>query len=115
MQDFKNLGVWQAARRLTKSIYHSTTGFPHSEELGLKAQMRRASISICSNVAEGCLRRGDRAEDSSMSRWNPLMSWNRSLSSASISRSSRTPFRNQALSVLIEIRRMLSGLMGRLR
>ena len=60
MQDFKNLAVWQAARRLTKSVYQLTTSFPHSEEFGLKAQMRRASISICSNIAEGCGRRGDR-------------------------------------------------------
>ena len=96
MQDFKNLAVWQAARRLTKSVYHLTTGFPHNEEFGLKAQMRRASISICSNIAEGGGRRGDREfEDSSMSRWDPLVSWNRSLSSASISRSSRSLFMNK--------------------
>src|SRR5438445_11439297 len=60
MQDFKNLTVWQAARRLTRSLCQLTTDFPGSEEFGLKAQMRRASISICSNIAEGCGRRGDR-------------------------------------------------------
>jgi four helix bundle protein len=54
MQDFKNLTVWQAARRFTRSLYQLTADFPASEEFGLKAQMRRASISICSNIAEGC-------------------------------------------------------------
>ncbi len=54
MQDFRNLTVWQAARRLTKSIYALTATFPAGEEFGLKAQMRRASVSICSNIAEGC-------------------------------------------------------------
>jgi four helix bundle protein len=48
------------ARRLTKSVYELTVDFPGSEEFGLKAQMRRASVSICANVAEGCGRRGDR-------------------------------------------------------
>src|SRR5205823_12833131 len=60
MQDFRNLNVWQLARRLTKTIYQLTINFPESEEFGLKAQMRRANISICSNIAEGCGRRGDR-------------------------------------------------------
>ena len=59
MQDFRNLAVWQHARRLTKSIYDLTLDFPQSEEFGLKAQMRRAAVSICSNIAEGCGRRGD--------------------------------------------------------
>jgi four helix bundle protein len=39
MQDFKNLVVWQAARRLTRSLYELTANFPRSEEFGLKAQM----------------------------------------------------------------------------
>ena len=60
MQDFKNLTVWQMARQLTKSIYKLTVDFPGSEEFGLKSQMRRASVSICTNLAEGCGRRGDR-------------------------------------------------------
>src|SRR5207248_4774729 len=52
--------VWQLARRLTKTIYQLTINFPEREEFGLKAQMRRATVSICSNIAEGCGRRGDR-------------------------------------------------------
>ena len=59
MQDFKNLAVWQAARRLTKRVYEITSPFPEEEQFGLKAQMRRASISICSNIAEGRGRGGD--------------------------------------------------------
>ena len=60
MQDFRNLAVWQRARRLTKSVYVMMADFPGSEEFGLKSQMRRATVSICSNIAEGCGRRGDR-------------------------------------------------------
>ena len=60
MQDFKNLTVWQAARRMTITTDKLTTDFPHAEEFGLNAQMRRTSVSICTNIAEGSGRRGDR-------------------------------------------------------
>ena len=60
MQDFKNLLVWQAARRFTKAMYELTASFPQSEQFGLKMQMRRATVSIFANIAEGSGRRGDR-------------------------------------------------------
>jgi four helix bundle protein len=79
MQDFKNLTVWQAARRFTRSLYQLTADFPASEKFGLKAQMRRASISICSNIAEGCGRRGDREfRRFSMSPWDQPVNSNAS-------------------------------------
>src|SRR5262245_21627383 len=59
MQDFRNLAVWQSARALTRSIYDITERYPHTETFGLSAQMRRASVSICSNIAEGCGRGSD--------------------------------------------------------
>ncbi len=60
MQDFKCLKVWQEARRLTRSVYELTSEFPQAEEFGLKSQIRRSAISVCSNIAEGSGRRGDR-------------------------------------------------------
>jgi len=60
MQNFRNLSVWQLARRFTKTVHQLTVDYPPSEEFGLKAQMRRATVSICTNIAEGCGRRGDR-------------------------------------------------------
>jgi four helix bundle protein len=59
MQDFRNLEVWQRARKLNRTIYQLTAGFPASETFGLRSQIRRASVSICANIAEGCGRRGD--------------------------------------------------------
>ena len=50
---FTDLRVWQAATMLCDEIYSVTEGFPASEEYGLKAQLRRASVSIGSNIAEG--------------------------------------------------------------
>ena len=59
MQDFRKLTVWQVSRELTKSVYEVTARYPKSELFGLSAQMRRAAISICSNIAEGCGRGSD--------------------------------------------------------
>lgn len=50
---FKELIVWQRAIELTTEIYHLTAAFPPSEQFGLSNQLRRASVSIASNIAEG--------------------------------------------------------------
>ena len=50
---FKDLVVWQRAVQLSTEVYHLTDSFPPSERFGLSNQMRRASVSIASNVAEG--------------------------------------------------------------
>lgn len=52
-QDYKELMVWQKAIALTLLVYKMTQAFPKSEIYGLTSQMRRASISIASNIAEG--------------------------------------------------------------
>ena len=54
---FEKLEAWQNANKLCKSIYQITGKFPHSEMNGLTNQMRRAAISIASNIAEGCGRK----------------------------------------------------------
>ena len=54
---YKDLVVWQKAILLSKLIYRVTQTFPHSEMYGLVSQMRRASVSIPSNIAEGQTRR----------------------------------------------------------
>ena len=57
MRDFKKLEVWRIARELNKLIYIATKNFPKDEIYGLTSQVRRASVSISSNIAEGCGRR----------------------------------------------------------
>ena len=60
MQDYKALRVWVDGRDLALDIYELTSRFPTDERFGLVSQMRRASISVCSNIAEGCSRSGPR-------------------------------------------------------
>jgi four helix bundle protein len=52
-QSFKDLVVWQRSIELTVDVYRFTSKFPDSERFGLTNQMRRASVSIASNIAEG--------------------------------------------------------------
>lgn len=54
---FEKLDVWQKARELTKNIYSLTSFFPSEEKYGLTNQIRRATISISSNLAEGSSRK----------------------------------------------------------
>jgi four helix bundle protein len=50
---FKDLVVWQKAVQLSSMIYRLSASFPPSEQFGLTYQMRRASVSISANIAEG--------------------------------------------------------------
>jgi four helix bundle protein len=50
---FRDLRVWQEAMNLTAEIYRGTVGFPKHELYGLSSQMRRAAVSVPSNIAEG--------------------------------------------------------------
>jgi four helix bundle protein len=52
-QDYHELIVWQRAIELTVCIYKLTRSFPKEELYGLISQMRRASVSVASNIAEG--------------------------------------------------------------
>jgi four helix bundle protein len=53
MQGHKDLVVWQKAMDLVTAIYKLTGAFPKEELYGLTSQMRRAAVSIPSNIAEG--------------------------------------------------------------
>ncbi len=54
---YRELVVWQKAMLLAERVYRLTESFPSSERFGLTSQMRRAAVSILSNVAEGHNRR----------------------------------------------------------
>jgi len=55
-----DLKVWQEAMELVKIIYENSSSFPEAENYGLKSQIRRAAISIPSNIAEGAARNGSK-------------------------------------------------------
>lgn len=53
---FEKLEVWQEARQLAKSIYIETAVFPAEERYGMTSQIRRATLSVSANIAEGMSR-----------------------------------------------------------
>ena len=57
IRDFKDIIAWQKAHALAVQIYRVSTDFPKSEQFGLTNQVRRAAVSVASNIAEGFGRR----------------------------------------------------------
>ena len=56
---FERIEAWQLARAFNKSVYRATRGFPKDEMFALTSQIRRASVSVSSNIAEGSGRNSD--------------------------------------------------------
>ncbi|HZW07202.1 MAG TPA: four helix bundle protein [Phycisphaerales bacterium] len=61
IESFRDLRVWQAAFALSVEVYRLTAAFPKSEQFALTSQLRRSSIAVPSNIAEG-YGRGSRAD-----------------------------------------------------
>ncbi|AEH44608.1 hypothetical protein Thein_0728 [Thermodesulfatator indicus DSM 15286] len=57
--DHKDLEVWKESIKFVKRIYEITEKFPKNELYGLTSQLRKAAISVPSNIAEGCARNSD--------------------------------------------------------
>ncbi|HZK55871.1 MAG TPA: four helix bundle protein [Desulfosporosinus sp.] len=60
IKSFEDLPVWKDARKFTSKIYNLTNKFPKEELHGLTSQIRRATVSFMSNIAEGFDRRSDK-------------------------------------------------------
>ena len=61
MGDFAKLDVWNESQTLAAMVYSLSATFPHSERFGLTQQIRRAAVSVSSNIAEGAGRGAPRS------------------------------------------------------
>ena len=59
MQHFTKLLVWQRSHKLVLAIYSASVGFPRSEQFGLTSHLRRAALSVPTNIAEGSKRQSE--------------------------------------------------------
>jgi four helix bundle protein len=57
-KSFKDLIVWQKAHQLVLNVYKATKHFPKEETYGLTSQVRRSSVSVAANIAEGFKKKG---------------------------------------------------------
>lgn len=64
--NFKNLIVWQKSVDLAVKVYQLTKSFPAEEKFGITSQMRRASVSVPSNIAEGTAKSSSKALSNSL-------------------------------------------------
>lgn len=60
MKSHKDLEVWRASIDLARDIYELTRAYPKEEQYGIVTQMRRAAVSVASNIAEGAARQGNK-------------------------------------------------------
>ena len=60
MHQFKELGIWKKSRQFCSGIYAITATFPNDEKFGITNQLRRTSVSIPSNIAEGSSRNSNK-------------------------------------------------------
>lgn len=60
MRDYRKILAWQATHDLAKTVYVATKGFPSEERYGLTSQIRRAALSVPTNIVEGSARRTQR-------------------------------------------------------
>lgn len=59
MRNFRNLEIWKNGIELVKQVYLLSDKLPSEEKFGLRSQITRASVSVPSNIAEGCSRNSD--------------------------------------------------------
>jgi four helix bundle protein len=59
MKNFRDLKVWEKGHQLVLRVYEISQGYPKAEMYGLTSQLRRAAVSIPTNIAEGCGRGTD--------------------------------------------------------
>jgi four helix bundle protein len=115
MRDYRRLVVRSRAHALALTVYRETAGFPHEERFGLVSQMRRAAVSVPSNIAEGC----GRGSDSDFARFLRIAwgSVNEIEYQATLARDLGYLSENSATLIdkqCSEVRRMLTGLLNKL-
>ena len=59
MRDFRKLDIWNNGIQLVKQVYQLSDKLPSEEKFGLRSQLTRASVSVPSNIAEGCSRNSE--------------------------------------------------------
>lgn len=116
VQKFEDLKVWQKARKLNLELYQLTNKGEFAKDFGLREQIRRASVSILSNIAEGFERNGNKEfkQFLSISKGSAAEVRAQLYVARDLNYINETEF-NDAMSDLLEISKMLNGLITYLK
>jgi len=115
-ESFKDLLAWQRSIELSLAVYQLTAGFPGAEQFGLTSQLRRAAVSIASNIAEGYGRstRGEYVLFLGHARGSNCELQTQLIIADRLSMGNRG-LRSNAQSLAEEVSKMLSAMINRLR
>lgn len=116
MKDFRELKSWHKSYSLALSVYEATKHFPKDELYGLVSQLRRASVSVTANIAEGC----GREEDSEFCRFLQIANGSATELECELLLARDLGYLNktdaeQLLKSTDEVRRMLASLIRKVR
>lgn len=113
---FTQLVAWQKAHMLVLGVYKTTENFPQSEQFGLTSQIRRAVISITSNIAEGFSRQtqADKAHFYSIALGSCTEVQNQLIASRDLKFMTNTVFKPLA-ELSVEVHKIINGLIKSLR
>lgn len=115
IRSYRDLLVWQKGLELAEQIYRLTKAFPDEERFGLVAQMRRAVVSVPSNIAEGQARHGRKEFIHALSlAQGSLAELDTQLELSGKLGYCSDPSRAEAFKVIAELQKMLSALRQRL-
>jgi four helix bundle protein len=113
MKSYRELKVWQKGIELVKLVYSLTDNFPKKEMYGLANQLQRAAVSIPSNIAEGQARKGDKE----FSRYLHIALGSLAELDTQVEIACQLEYIEDAAQIneiIIELRKMLNGLINRL-
>ena len=115
MQDFRELEVWQKAHAVVLAVYRVTDSLPQSESFGLIVQLRRSASSVAMRIAEGCGRSSDSEFAVELRRATAASSELEYLVLLARDLSYLQNDEHEGLSLaIVEVRKMLSGLIRKL-
>ncbi len=115
VESYRDLLVWQRSIEMSLVVYRTTVGFPKDERFGLTNQLRRASVSVASNIAEGYGRnsRGEYKQFLGHARGSNLEVQTQLFLALKLGFGDQGQLR-QAESLSIEVERMLNSLIAKL-
>jgi len=114
IRSYRDLLIWQKGMALARQVYAMTRAFPGDQRFGLTVQMRRAAVSVPSNIAEGQARHGKREFVQFLSHAEGSLAELDTQLALAIDLGSRTADAQGSVAAVAELQKMIASLRGKL-